>query len=102
MSAKRMDYVVTTVHRDSSPEEIRAWLIERVAYYLELPTQKIDPELELAEYGMDSVYTMSIVAEIEDHLGVKIDEMAAWKYSTINALVEYAENLISEQVHSAR
>jgi acyl carrier protein len=102
MSDKRMDYVVTTVHLDSSPEEIRAWLVERVAYYLELPTEKIDPERELAEYGMDSVYTMSIIAEIEDHLGVKIDEMAAWKYSTINALVEYAENLISEQVHSAR
>jgi acyl carrier protein len=96
-----MEYVVTTVHRDSSPEELRAWLIERVAYYLELPAEKIDPEFELAEYGMDSVYTMSIIAEIEDNLDVKIDEMAAWKYSTINALVEYAENLISEPVHSA-
>ncbi|MEV6029437.1 acyl carrier protein [Streptomyces sp. NPDC052036] len=93
---------MTTVHRDSSPDEIRAWLIERVAYYLELPTENINPELELAEYGMDSVYSMSIIAEIEDHLGVKIDEMAAWKYTTINALVEYAENLISEPVQSAR
>lgn len=96
-----MDYVVTTVHCDSSSEEIRAWIIEWMAYHLELPTEKIDPELELAEYGMDSVYTMSIIAEIEDQLGIKIDEMATWKYSTINALVEYAEDLISEQVHSA-
>ncbi len=92
---------MTTVHRDSSPDEIRAWLIERVAYYLELPADNIDPDTELAQYGLDSVYSMSIIAEIEDQLRVKIDEMAAWKYPTINALVDYAENLISEPVRSA-
>ncbi|MEU7502680.1 acyl carrier protein [Streptomyces griseofuscus] len=92
---------MTTVHRDSSPDEIRAWLIERVAYYLELPADNIDPDTELAQYGLDSVYSMSIIAEIEDQLQVKIDEMAAWKYPTINALVDYAEKLISEPVHSA-
>ncbi|MEW2626425.1 acyl carrier protein [Streptomyces sp. NPDC048106] len=92
---------MTTVHRDSSPDEIRAWLIQRVGYYLDLPTDKIDPDVELAQYGLDSVYSMSIIAEIEDQLQVKIDEMAAWKYPTINALIEYAETLLSEPVHSA-
>lgn len=84
-----------TVNCLSAPEQIRQWLCERVAFYLDKPVERIDPDVELAEYGMDSVYSMSIVAEIEDSLRIKIDEMAAWKYSTINAMVEYAATLVA-------
>jgi acyl carrier protein len=83
-----------TVNRLSTPEEIRRWLCERVAFYLDKPLERIDPDVELAEYGMDSVYSMSIITEIEDTLGIKIDEMAAWKYTTINAMVEYSATLL--------
>lgn len=84
-----------TVDRTSSPEEIRRWLCERVAFYLDKPVDRIDPRVELAEYGMDSVYSMSLIAEIEDNLGIKIDEMAAWKYTTIDAMIEYSSTLVA-------
>lgn len=83
-----------TVNAESSPDEVQAWLLERVAHYLDRPIAKIDPDAELAEYGMDSVYSMSIIAEVEDTLHIAIDEMAVWKYGTINALVEYAMSLV--------
>ncbi len=83
-----------TVNAESSPDEIRTWLLERVAHYLDRPIAKIAADAELAEYGMDSVYSMSIIAEVEDALLIKIDEMAVWKYGTVNALVEYAMTLV--------
>ncbi|MFE9201158.1 acyl carrier protein [Micromonospora sp. NPDC007230] len=74
--------------------ELQSWLRERIAFYLDQPADTIDPDTELTHYGMNSVYAVSLLADLETKLGVEIDYMqATWGYPTVNKLVEYLEAL---------
>jgi acyl carrier protein len=74
-------------------DELRDWLVERVAFYLDRPAEGIDPDAELAEYGMDSVYALSVISDIEDRFEAEIDETAVRRYRTVNGLVGYLAGL---------
>ncbi|UQA92493.1 acyl carrier protein [Streptomyces halobius] len=88
---------MTDIQGGATSEELGSWLTERVAFYLDKPIEKIDRSAELAGYGMDSLYSVAIITEIEDNLGIKVDMMAVWKYPTINDLVEYLHTLLTEK-----
>lgn len=79
-----------------SSGELRTWLIDRVAFYLDRPADAIDPGAELAEYGMDSVYALSVISDIEDRLEMEVDATAVRQYQTINALVDYLCRLVAD------
>jgi len=74
---------------DTSTPSLRTWLTERVAFYLDKPTEEIDPDVQLAEYGLDSVYAVSICGDIDDHLGLEVAPTLARDYPTINGMVGY-------------
>ena len=74
--------------------DLTDWLVERVAFYLERPAEAIHPDVRLAEYGMDSLYSLSVISDIEDQLNVDIDATAMRAYATINALVGHLEELL--------
>jgi acyl carrier protein len=44
---------------------------------------------------MDSLYTLSVISDIEDHLDLDIDSEAIRDYPTINALADYLTELRS-------
>lgn len=69
--------------------ELSEWIRERVAFYLDRPAEAIDPAVELAEYGMDSVYAISVISDIEDRLNEELDVAEIRKCPTINALAGY-------------
>jgi acyl carrier protein len=71
------------------PVELRAWLIDRVAEYLRLPADEIDPSRRLAEYGLDSVYALALCGDIEDYLDVRLDATVVWDYPSIDELGGY-------------
>jgi acyl carrier protein len=71
---------------DHSLEDLRAWLAARVAAYVRLPVHEIQPDVPLAEYGLDSVYALTLTGEIEDHLGLAIEPTVIWDHPTIDAL----------------
>ncbi|MEO3876459.1 acyl carrier protein [Nonomuraea sp. B12E4] len=78
----------------TNTSELQSWMRERIAFYLDQPAETIDPDTELAHYGMNSVYAVSLLGDLENKLGIEIDYMAAtWGYPTINKLVEYLEGL---------
>ncbi len=81
--------------------DLTEWLIGRVAHYLERPVDAIDPEVDLGLYGMDSLYSLSVVSDIEDALHVNIDPAVIRQHSTINALVRYLEELLADRAPSA-
>jgi acyl carrier protein len=81
-----------TTHQRS---DLTDWLTERFAFYLERPVDSIDPTVDLAAYGMDSLYTLSVISDIEDHLNLDIDTASIRDYPTINTLADYLMELQS-------
>lgn len=77
----------------TSADEFRTWLIERVAFYLDQPAESIDPTVELAEYGMDSVYALSVISDIEDRLHRELDAEEVRQHRTVDALVAHVATL---------
>lgn len=73
--------------------DIRSWLIERVAHYLEKPAAEIDPEASLTEHGLDSVYAFALCGDIEDELGVVIEPPQLWDVDSVTALTAHLVGL---------
>ncbi|MEV4015110.1 acyl carrier protein [Nonomuraea angiospora] len=78
-----------------SHDVIRAWLLERVAFYVEREPGEIDPDLKLVEIGLDSVFAMSLSGDIEDEFEVVVEPTVAWDYPTVNALAGYLREVVA-------
>lgn len=57
--------------------------------------KNIDPGVELARYGVDSVYAISIISDIEDHLQVEVDVTEARRRETVADLTDYLLDLVA-------
>jgi acyl carrier protein len=75
---------------ESTAENVRTWLIGRVAYYLDEPAETVDPETPLTGYGLDSVYAYRLCGEIESTLGLLIEPTVIWD---VENLVELADHI---------
>ncbi|MEY9926808.1 acyl carrier protein [Catenulispora sp. GP43] len=75
---------------DAAPtaDEIRVWLTERIAFYVDTPVERIDPEAKLAELGLDSIYVLTMCGDIEDWLGIVVDTAMVWDHPTVAALAD--------------
>lgn len=71
-----------------SLETLRTWLAARVATYAQRPVHEIQADVPLAEYGLDSVYALTLTGDIEDHLGLAVDPTVMWDHPTIDALTK--------------
>ncbi|MDQ1829198.1 acyl carrier protein [Massilia scottii] len=65
---------------------LKTWLAERVAEYVRLTPDQIRSDTPLADYGLDSVYALTLNADIEDYLGLTLDNALMWDHPTIDAL----------------
>lgn len=72
-----------------TPDGIGSWLVQRVAYYVQLPATEIDPDVSVAEYGLDSVYAFTLCGDIEDTLGLSVEPTAIWDFDTLTALTAH-------------
>jgi acyl carrier protein len=84
-------------YADLDEVEFRTWLIERLATHLKRDASDIDADAPLADYGLDSLYALAIVGEIEDHLGIPIEATMMWDYPTVAALT----SALAEQIAAA-
>ncbi|MFC8433326.1 acyl carrier protein [Streptomyces sp. NPDC057253] len=73
----------------SAPQAIRAWLVDRVAYYLERNPADIDEGTQLAEMGLDSVYALTLCGDVEDRFGLVVEPTLAWDHPTIDAITAH-------------
>lgn len=67
-------------------ETLQEWLAGRVATYVQKAPEDIKTNVPLAEYGLDSVYALTLSGDIEDHLGLTLDPTLMWDHPTIDAL----------------
>ncbi|MEV7022283.1 acyl carrier protein [Kitasatospora sp. NPDC093558] len=79
--------MTTSMHPASDTQQLTRWLTDRVAYYLEIPAEQIEPNVKLVEYGLESVYALALCGDVEDELGIEVEPTLAWDYPTIDALV---------------
>jgi acyl carrier protein len=71
-----------------SLETLRPWLAAQVATYVQRPVHEIQTNIPLAEYGLSSVYALTLTGDIEDHLGLVVDPTVMWDHPTIDALTD--------------
>ncbi|MFB7620113.1 acyl carrier protein [Kitasatospora sp. NPDC056181] len=74
-------------------EEIRSWLTDRLTHFLDIPAESIDPDVSLAEYGLESVYAFALSGEIEDQLGLAVEPTLIWDVDTVAALTAHLVDL---------
>jgi acyl carrier protein len=70
-------------------DALRAWLIDRVAYYLGCEPALVEPARPLADYGLDSVLALSLCGDLEDHLRIRLEPTVVWDHPTVDALVAH-------------
>ncbi|MER5627972.1 MULTISPECIES: acyl carrier protein [Streptosporangium] len=68
---------------------IRGWLGARVASYVMRSPEEIDPLVPVAQYGMDSVYSLSLCGDIEAEYGLEIEPTMAWEHPTVAAMADH-------------
>ncbi|MGW4895985.1 acyl carrier protein [Kitasatospora sp. NPDC004240] len=78
--------MTTSVEPTHDLAELRTWLTERVAFYLEIPAEQIRPDVKLVEYGLESVYALALCGDAEDEFEIELEPTLAWDYPSIEAL----------------
>jgi acyl carrier protein len=66
---------------------LREWLVHRLARYL--GRLDIDPQVPLAEYGIDSLVALNLYGDVEEELGLPVDVTVVLDYPTVAALAEH-------------
>ncbi len=83
-----------------SEPALSRWLAELIAKYVRRAPEEIRPDVPLAEYGLDSVYALTLAGDIEDHLGLSIEPTLMWDYPTIETLAQALLLLARRDKHS--
>lgn len=74
-------------------ENIRTWLIGRVAHYLDEPAETIDPDVPLTDFGLDSVCAFTLCGEIEDTLSLFVEPSLIWNVENVVDLTDHLVKL---------
>jgi acyl carrier protein len=83
---RHLETTMTEITRDASAEDVRDWLAERVAAYLERDVRDLDPDARFTDLGLDSVYSLTLCGDIEDRYGLMVEPTVAWDHPTVTLL----------------
>ncbi len=72
--------------RAFSREEIRSWLVARVARHCQVAESEIDPGLAINSYVLDSVSAVTIATELQDWLGRTISPTVLYDSPSLSVL----------------
>jgi acyl carrier protein len=68
---------------------LRAWLVERVAARLSVPTAEVDPSLPFESYDLESLQIARLIADMSEWLGWQIPPSLLFEYPTIDDVAEH-------------
>lgn len=71
------------------PEEIRSWLLEKLAEVLKTDPGAIDTAAPLTRFGLDSMDAITLSGDLEDWLELRLPSTLLWDYPTIDGIVTY-------------
>jgi len=88
-----------TTERTTAVEPMRdtvlAWLIARVAHYLNEPPETIDGDADLSRYGLESVYAFALCGEIDEVWGAVLEPIVIWDVRTLAELADHVVEVAS-------
>lgn len=95
--AERFDQGLRDSRLTHIAEEIESWLCTRLQTHGHLAPEEVTPDRPLAEFGLDSMTTLQLAGEIEDHYRVTLNPIVMWNYPTARHLALYlAEQIMGE------
>ncbi|GGS52945.1 hypothetical protein GCM10010156_09630 [Planobispora rosea] len=74
---------------------IHHWLRAQVGSYVMRAPEEIDPLVPVAQYGMDSVYSLSLCGDIEAEYGLEIEPTLVWEHPTVAAMADHIRGRLS-------
>jgi acyl carrier protein len=86
---------------NANRRSILRWLTTRVASYLEVPVHMVDAMVPLAELGVDSVYAVSLVGDVEAHFDIEVDATMIFDYPTLAHIAEFIDSAVALQASVA-
>ncbi|WP_239341367.1 acyl carrier protein [Frankia sp. CiP3] len=78
-------------------ETIKEWLVGQIAFYTERPKTELRTDVKLVEYGLDSVYAMTLCGDIEDEYGLAVEPTLTWHHPTVDSIAELLHFMLCEQ-----
>jgi acyl carrier protein len=70
-------------------EDIKVWLLSRIAELCSVSPEAVDIHRPFSEFGLDSLETVNLMMELEDWLGRELEETIAWDYPTVDAIATH-------------
>ncbi|MFI5836569.1 acyl carrier protein [Micromonospora sp. NPDC051300] len=78
----------TSTATEPDLENLHVWVRHCAASFVRREPGDIDPAVPLSSYGLDSVAAVSMMVELENHLGFELDPNLMWDHPTVDALTE--------------
>ncbi len=72
-----------------SGTELRTWLIQRIAEYLQTEPANVDPRTSFEAQGLDSMAALTLCDDIEDAMGLVVEPTLPWDHPTVDELTEF-------------
>lgn len=91
-----METKITNNQSTKEAMEIRQWLVSYLAKSLELEPEQIETTVSFNYYNLDSALAIELTGDLSNWLGCDLDPMLLYDYPTIEALVKYLIELLSE------
>lgn len=70
-------------------ENVRDWLVLRLAEVLKVEPHEVDVNHSFADYGLGSMSAVRLAGDLESWLGREIPPTLTWDYPTIEHVVQY-------------
>ena len=70
-------------------QEIREWLVARIAAKLMMPPEEIPTDQPLTRLGIDSTEAVVVSGELQDWLQRRVPPTVVWDHPTIDALAAH-------------
>lgn len=70
-------------------EQVQSWLIEKIAWKLQVETSEISISDFFDSFGLDSTEALVLANELESWLGFELETTALWYHPTIDELAQY-------------
>jgi acyl carrier protein len=73
------------------------WLTNRVAAYLNAEPAAIATDAAISDYGMDSVFALTLCGDLEYEFGIVAEVTLTWDYPSIEAIAGH----LTEELRTA-
>jgi acyl carrier protein len=70
----------------ATAQRIADWLSARVAEWLGIPADEIDPRTPFSRYGLSSADAVALVGDLEQWLGRELPATLLWDYPSVARL----------------